>query len=76
MAEELIDECCSFETDIDELYEKGKHRKKQSKYAPLTIPAGFPEEELDKLSPEALIKLGYNPYKALENSPPQQHRNG
>lgn len=63
MAEELVDECCSFESDIDELYERGKHRKQPNKFVPLTIPAGFPEEELEKLSPEALVMLGYNPVK-------------
>jgi hypothetical protein len=64
MAEELVDECCSFESDIDDLYEKGKHRKKPVKFAPLTVPADIPEEELEKLSPETLALLGYNPHNS------------
>ena len=76
MAEELVDECCSFETDITELYEKGKHRKRTSKFAPLTVPAGLSDAELEKLTPEMRALLGYNPNQGELSQPCQQLRNG
>lgn len=61
MAEELVDECCSFETDVEELYIKGKHRGKNKRYAPLIAQADITDEELDSLTPEARIRCGFDP---------------
>lgn len=62
MAEELIDECCSFETDLQELFEKSGHRKnRNSRYAPLVVQADVTDAELDKMTPEMRRNLGYDP---------------
>lgn len=64
LAEELVDECCSFEADVTDLYEKGKHRAKPRRYAPLTIKADVTDEELDECTPEMRMLLGYSPEPA------------
>lgn len=61
MAEELVDECCSFEADVEELYAKGQHRGKNKRYAPLIIQAPVSDEELDGMSPKARIMAGFDP---------------
>lgn len=61
MAEELVDECCSFEADVEELYIKGKHRSKNERYAPLVIPAPVSDEELDGMSAKGRILCGFDP---------------
>lgn len=38
MAEELVDECCSFEADLQELFDKSGHRKTRSSCVPLEVP--------------------------------------
>lgn len=62
MAEELVDECCSFETDLNELNEKSGHRKSHNnKYVPLVACADISDSELDNVSPELRKALGYDP---------------
>lgn len=62
MAEELVDECCSFETDLQELFEKSGHRKnRNSRYAPLVVQADVSDKELDNMTPEERRMLGYDP---------------
>ena len=62
MAEELVDECCSFEADVQELFEKSSHRKNRNKrYAPLVVPADISDDELDNMSPDLRKLLGYDP---------------
>jgi multidrug resistance efflux pump len=62
MAEELVDECCSFEADIQELHEKSNHRKNHNKrYAPLMARADVSDKELDSLTPELRRATGYEP---------------
>lgn len=62
MAEELVDECCSFETDLQELQEKSAHRKNSNKrYAPLVACADISDKELDSVTPELRMGLGYDP---------------
>lgn len=63
IAEELVDECCSFETDLNELNEKSGHRKsRNSKYVPLVARADVSDKELDTMTPELRKALGYDPY--------------
>lgn len=61
MAEELVDECCSFEADLEELYEKGRHKGKNKRYAPLTVQAPVTDEELDAMTPEGRRMCGFDP---------------
>lgn len=62
MAEELVDECCSFETDLQELFEKSGHRKNRNdRYLPLTVQADISDKELDNLTPDLRKLLGYDP---------------
>ena len=61
MAEDLVDECCSFEADMEELYIRGKHRKKNKRYAPLTVQVPVTDEELDEMSPAGRIMCGFDP---------------
>ena len=62
MAEELVDECCSFEADLQELFNKSGHRKnRNSRYAPLVIQADVSDKELDNMTPDLRKLLGYDP---------------
>lgn len=62
MAEELVDECCTFETELQELSEKSSHRKsKNTRYLPLTVQADISDKELDNLTPDLRKLLGYDP---------------
>lgn len=62
MAEEIVDECCSFETDLQELFEKSGHRKNRNRrYAPLVVQADISDNELDEMSPQMRRMLGYDP---------------
>lgn len=61
MAEELVDECCGFEADLDELYIKGQHRGKNKKYGPLVVQAPVSDDVLDQMSPEGRKMCGFDP---------------
>lgn len=62
MAEELVDECCSFEADIQELHEKSSHRKNHNKrYAPIVACADVSDKEIDSLTPDLRKAIGYDP---------------